>query len=161
MPRLVIFGNSGSGKSTLAQARAEANDCPHLDLDTVAWLEDVEPPSRRPIPASQSLIAPFLADNNHWVIEGCYADLLALVTPHATELIFLNPGVETCLANSRARPWEPHKYESPAAQQANLEMLLKWIAQYPQREDEFSLQAHQKLYADFPGPKHEYISNSR
>jgi len=161
MPRLLIFGNSGSGKSTLAQAKAEAWQCPHLDLDTVAWLEDVAPPTRRPIPASQALVTPFLAANDEWVIEGCYADLLDLVTPHATELIFLNPGVETCLVNSRARPWEPHKYESPEAQQANLEMLLEWIAQYPLRDDEFSLQAHRKLYDEFSGPKREYTSNSR
>jgi len=157
----MIFGNSGSGKTTLAQARAKVHDCPHLDLDTIAWLEDITPPTRRPIPTSQTLITPFLAANDQWIIEGCYADLLNLVTPHATELIFLNPSVETCLANSRARPWEPHKYESPEAQQANLGMLLEWIAQYPLRDDEFSLRAHRKIYDEFPGPKREYTSNSR
>ncbi len=161
MPRLLIFGNSGSGKSTLARAKAELLQCPHLDLDTIAWQRGVDPPTRMPLSASQTLIAPFLADNEPWVIEGCYTSLLALVTPHATELIFLNPGVETCLDNSRNRPWEPHKYESPEAQQANLAMLLEWIAQYPEREDEFSLQAHRKLYDEFPGPKREYTSNVR
>ncbi len=161
MHRVVIFGNSGSGKSTLARNKAEIFSCSHLDLDTVAWTEGHETPTRKSIADSRSQIEAFLAKSENWVIEGCYSDLLALVIPFSTEVIFLNPGIDTCITNCRNRPWEPHKYESPEAQNANLEMLVAWIEQYPLREDHFSLQAHRRLFDAYSGEKCEFTSNSR
>ena len=158
--RIIIFGNSGSGKSTLARQYATRLAVGHLDLDTLAWA-DGDPPTRKPLPDSAALIEQFLAENHGWVIEGCYADLLRMVTARASEMIFLNPGVETCIANCRQRPWEPHKYESPAKQNENLEMLIAWIRQYPERDDEFSLAAHRQLFDDFGARKTEYQSNDR
>jgi phosphoribosylanthranilate isomerase len=159
--RTVIFGNSGSGKSTLARELVARHGCAHLDLDTVAWTEGAETPTRRPLDQSRELMAPFLAEHESWVIEGCYADLLKMVLPRATEILFLNPGTAVCRENCRRRPWEPHKYPSPEAQNANLAMLLQWVAQYEQRDDEFSLRAHRRLFDDYPGPKREYTSNAR
>jgi len=159
MARIVIFGNSGSGKSTLARALAERSSCSHLDLDTVAWDEGHESPTRKPLIDSETEIGLFLADYPNWVIEGCYSDLLALVLPHSTEIIFLNPGIETCIANSKNRPWESHKYDSPEAQNTNLEMLIAWIELYEERADEFSLQAHRRLFDAYQGRKREYTSN--
>ena len=161
MHKILIFGNSGSGKSTLAKEKIRSFSCSHLDLDTIAWEEGRETPSRKPLADSGKLIETFLANNENWVIEGCYADLLNLVVPKSTEIIFLNPGIETCMANCRNRPWEPHKYSSPEAQDANLEMLLKWIEQYVHREDEFSLLAHRKLFDAYPGKKQEFTANLR
>ena len=161
MPRVVIFGNSGSGKSTLASARAHLLSCAHLDLDTVAWQTGHSTPTRRSLGDSEGFIAPFLAENDSWVIEGCYSDLLELVIPHCTEIVFLNPGVEVCATNCRNRPWEPHKYASSAEQNANLTMLLAWVEQYKQRTDEFSLQAHRRIFDSFVGDKQEYTSNAR
>jgi len=161
MPRVVIFGNSGSGKSTLAAEKAELLDCAHLDLDTVAWDPEITPPTRLSLAASAKLMAPFLEDNETWVIEGCYADLLELVIPGCTEMVFLNPGMAVCAANCRNRPWEPHKYDSPEEQEANLDMLLNWVEQYTQRTDEVSLQAHRRLFDRFSGVKREYTSNKR
>lgn len=159
--RIVIFGNSGSGKSVLAAQLAARHGLPSLDLDTIAWEPEARAPTRRPPAASGRLIAAFGAAHPQWVIEGCYADLLALVLPHASEVIFLNPGTATCVANCRNRPWEPHKYATPEAQDANLGMLLGWIARYEEREDEFSLAAHRRLFDRFGGPKVEYVSNDR
>ena len=161
MHRVLIFGNSGSGKSTLAVARALQHACPHLDLDTVAWEEGCASPTRKTLSQSAKLIEPFLENNERWVIEGCYADLLELVLPHCSEVVFLNPGVEICSDNCRQRPWEPHKYPSPEAQDANLGMLLAWVEQYPERCDEFSLQAHRRLFDQYAGTKREYSSNER
>lgn len=159
--RIVIFGNSGSGKSLLAAQLAAEHHLPSLDLDTVAWLPDSATPTRRPLAESGELIAAFRTAHPQWVIEGCYADLLELVLPQATEIIFLNPGVAICVANSRNRPWEPHKYATPEAQDANLAMLVEWIARYEQRDDEFSLAAHRRLFDGFAGQKTEYTSNER
>lgn len=48
MKKIVIFGNSGSGKSTLATMYSAKYDLPHLDLDTLAWL-NTSPPERKPV----------------------------------------------------------------------------------------------------------------
>lgn len=158
MSKIVIFGNSGSGKSTRAKHLALKSKLAHLDLDTVAW-KPVLPPERMPISESTVLINDFLNTNNEWVVEGCYADLLALVTMKADEVIFLNLPVANCIANARNRPWEPHKYQSKEAQDANLAMLIDWISKYTARSDTFSKVAHEKLYEEFQGIKTMYESN--
>ena len=160
MQRIVIFGNSGSGKSTLAKDVAAKHTLSHLDLDVLAWQKTV-PPKRKTIEESQLEIDLFLNNNHNWVIEGCYSDLLSLVIQKATEIIFLNPGVETCVDNCRNRPWEPHKYKTMEEQNNNLDLLINWVEQYPERNDEFSLSSHQKLFDAFTGTKTEYNSNNR
>lgn len=162
MKKILIFGNSGSGKSTLAKKLSDAHQLAHLDLDTVAW--DMTPaPVRKPIEQSKVVIDQFVQDNDGWVVEGCYADLLALLVDECSQMIFMNLPVAACIANAKNRPWEPHKYESKAAQDANLEMLIDWIAQYDKQYDKqepaFSQAAHQKLYDDFAGEKVMHVEN--
>ncbi len=152
LSKIVIFGNSGSGKSTLAKSILKARDLSHLDLDIVAWKEQ-STPERLPIHESEKAIDKFLKLNSSWVIEGCYSDLLALVLSHANELIFLNLPIDACIKNAKSRPWEPHKYQSKKAQDANLPMLLEWISQYNLRNDTFSRSAHESLFQSFKGKK--------
>ncbi|MEY2929640.1 MAG: hypothetical protein RL033_389 [Pseudomonadota bacterium] len=154
MQRIVIFGNAGAGKTTLARQLAQSGELAHLDLDLLAWLPG-PPPQRRSLADSARDIAQFTSHNPAWVIEGCYSDLLELVLPECSDILFLNPGVEACLANCRARPWEPSKYASKAEQDANLELLLQWVRAYDTREDEFSLRSHRRLFKSFDGPKRE------
>ena len=154
--RILIVGNSGSGKSTLASALARDRALAHLDLDPLAW-EPGLPPVRRAIAASLADVARFTDLHERWVIEGCYADLLRELAPQATELVFLNPGVEACVRHCLARPWEPHKYASAADQARQLEPLLVWVREYATRDDACSLVAHRRLYDDFAGPKREVV----
>jgi adenylate kinase family enzyme len=158
MVKIVVFGNSGSGKSTLAKSLAARYGARHLDLDVIAWKPET-PPAREDFAASRDALLRFIGENESWVIEGCYSDLLQVAAAYCGELIFLNPGVEECVANCRARPWEPHKYKSREAQDANLQMLVGWVREYETRRDEFSLAAHQQLYANHTGRKAEYRSN--
>jgi len=158
--KIVIFGNSGSGKTTLAKEYTKKYAVAHLDLDILAW-QDTNPPARAPLSESSSKINHFISNNENWVIEGCYADLLSFAVEHASNLIFLNPSIETCIANCNNRPWEPHKYKTEALQKHNLTILLEWIKQYPIREDEFSLQSHQAIFDSFTGSKVEYVSNDK
>ncbi|GIZ11003.1 hypothetical protein NCCP436_04190 [Pseudomonas sp. NCCP-436] len=71
------------------------------------------------------------------------------------ELIFLNPGVEICIAHCRARPWEPEKFSSKEEQDENLENLIEWVAAYDTRSDEYGLRRHRALYEAFKGKKCE------
>lgn len=158
--KVVIFGNSGSGKSTLAKVYSNKYKLAHLDLDVLAW-KDTMPPERQEFKSTAIEIDNFKRKNKGWVIEGCYSDLLRYSMRDATEIVFLNPGVEACIVNAKARPWEEHKYSTKEAQDKNLSMLIEWIRQYPYREDEFSLNAHLKLYNEFIGLKIEYNSNTR
>ena len=160
MKKIVIFGNSGSGKSTLAKSLSQQHGLAHLDLDTIAW-RPTPVPERKPIPESRQEIDAFLDANEQWVIEGCYADLLELVTPAASEIIYLKLPLEACIANARARPWEPHKYASKEAQDANLDMLIAWIAQYDERSDTFSRAAHEQLFEAYTGKKTMHTKNDR
>jgi adenylate kinase family enzyme len=158
MSRIVIFGNAGSGKSTLAAALARELGLEHLDLDTLAW-ERANPTQRRSLIESQGDISNFLQAHDKWVIEGCYSDLLSMAISSCNKLIFLNPGVETCIRNCCSRPWEPHKYPSMEAQNRNLVMLVSWVREYETRDDEFSLKRHRELFAQFCGEKVEYTAN--
>lgn len=157
MQRIVIFGNSGSGKTTMARTLARELGLAHLDLDSLAW---DSPGVRRPPEESARAIHDFVGAHPGWVVEGCYGDLLEQVVPAATELRFLNPGVEACVANCRARPWEPEKYPSREAQDEKLEFLLGWVREYDTRTDEYSLARHRRIFESFTGPKTEYTSLS-
>ncbi len=148
MQKVLIFGNSGSGKSRLAQQLAERDGLAHLDLDSLAW-EPTTPPQRKALAVSEREIKKFTHAHDAWVIEGCYADLLQLLVSDATEMIFLNLSSDLCIANARQRPWEPHKYASKQAQDANLDMLIEWIKTYPEREDVCSHHAHDVLFETF------------
>ncbi len=158
MKKIIIFGNSGSGKSTLAKHMASESQLAHLDLDTLAW-QVTQPPTRKPLSESKQAIQLFCKENEGWVIEGCYVDLLRLVAGQANEAVFMNLSVSKCQQNARQRPWEPHKYKTKAEQDDNLPMLLNWIAAYTERRDEFSYQAHAELYAQFSGAKREITHN--
>lgn len=158
MRKILIFGNSASGKSTLAKSLTRTEDLSHLDLDTLAW-KATSPPQRESTDESNSAIQAFIQSCDSWVIEGCYGDLLQLALPFANEIIFMNLSIESCIRNAQNRPWEPHKYPSKEAQDANLEMLTDWISQYQKRTDTFSKQSHQYLYDSFTGIKTVYTQN--
>jgi len=158
LKKVLIFGNSGSGKSTYAKNLSLNIGLAHLDLDTVAFQTD-NPIQRKPIQESMSEIIAFIEQNDDWVIEGCYGDLILCLFEYANDLVFLNLPVELCQENANNRPWEPHKYQSKAAQDKNLPMLLDWIAGYYQRDDTFSFDNHNGLYERFKGSKKQITSN--
>ena len=152
--RLLIFGNAGSGKSTLARAQSARHALPHLDLDTIVWEPGQVAVARAPEAVRADLEA-FIAANANWVIEGCYGELVEWAAPASTRLVFLNPGLDACLAHNRRRPWEPHKYASPDAQHAMLEHLQAWVAGYYVRDDAWSLAEHRRVFDAHPGDKLE------
>ena len=154
--KALIFGNSGSGKSTLAKQLVAEHGLAHLDLDSIVW-EPGKVAVLRPADAIATSLAAFLSEHTSWVIEGCYGELVQATSSHCTELVFLNPGLETCLEHNRRRPWEPHKYASKEAQDEMLENLQAWVADYYERQDQWSYHAHRQIFDSFAGPKSERL----
>ena len=154
--KILVIGNSGSGKSTLAAQLAAAHDLPRLELDQIVW-EPHQIAVERPIEAVHRDLDAFIARHPRWVIEGCDGDLAARALPACTELVFLNPGVAACMENNRRRPWEPHKYDSPADQERMLANLLAWVESYYTRTDPRSYAFHRRLFDAFTGAKRERV----
>lgn len=154
--KLILLGNAGSGKTTMARRVMGDRDIPRLSLDEIAWNDRTT--QRKSLDESLKLLHEFISANGEWIIEGCYGDLIEAALPHCTELHFLNPGVETCIAHCRARPFEPEKFTAPEDQQAMLDHLIDWVRAYESRDDEFGLQRHRRIYEMFNGPKREYTN---
>jgi len=153
--RVLVFGNSGSGKSTYARALANREGLSHLDLDAIVW-EPHQIAVQRLSEAIRDSLERFLAEHERWVIEGCYGELVEAAAPRCTELVFLNPGLDACLANNTRRPWERHKYTSPEQQNAMLATLKAWVTDYYRRVDQWSYQAHRRIFDAHAGPKIEH-----
>ena len=151
--KLVLLGTAGAGTSTLSRKLLESEPAARLSLDELAFSGGAD---RRPLADSIADALHFIESNDSWIVEGCYADIVEPVLAHADTLIFLNPGVETCVRHCRARPWEPEKFDSSEAQDANLANLIDWVRQYETRTDEYGLQRHRALFDSFTGQKAEY-----
>lgn len=155
MMTVIVLGNAGAGKSTLARRLIADRDVPCLSLDDIAW-SDVA--VRKPLAESLHELDEFIRFNSEWVLEGCYGDLVEAALPHCSELRFLNPGVEVCVAHCLSRPWEPDKFSSPEEQEAMLNMLVQWVREYETRDDEFGLKRHRKIFDGFAGFKREHLT---
>ncbi len=149
--RIAIIGNSGSGKSVLAR-RLSGGLTPVLDLDTLAWEPGQVAVARDPALATADLES-FCLEHEDWVVEGCYGSLIQASLRQDSELIFLDPGAETCLRHCRNRPWEPHKYASREEQDRHLEFLRGWVSDYYRRDGEMSHRAHLALFEAHGGAK--------
>lgn len=150
--QIAIIGNSGSGKSTLAAQFARMHGLPALDLDTVVWEPGKIAVAREP-QLALAQVRRFCTTEPHWVVEGCYSGLIRAALPHASLLLFLEPGVDACIANCHSRPWEPHKFKSPEEQDRHFGQLLAWVRDYYRRDGDASLREHQALFDGFDGPK--------
>jgi adenylate kinase family enzyme len=153
--KLILLGNAGAGKSTMARRIIGDEPIPCLSLDEIAWDDG---PKRKPLEVSLRMLPAFIQSNEQWIVEGCYSDLIQVALPYCTELRFLNPGIEVCVAHCHRRPWEPEKFSSPEDQASMLTQLVQWVRQYETREDEYGLRRHRQVFERFPGRKREYTS---
>ena len=151
--KVILLGNAGAGKSTLYSKLLAKQPAARLSLDEVAFQDGTQ---RRPLPESIAEVRRFIAEHESWIIEGCYADIIEPILEECEELIFLNPGVEACVAHCRTRPWEPEKFGTSQEQDENLENLISWVRSYETRTDEYGLLKHRALYESFQGKKREF-----
>ena len=71
--KVTIIGYSGSGKSTLARQLGDTYNCPVLYLDKVHFVENwIE----RDDETARFMVKEFLNNNDSWVIDGNYTNLL-------------------------------------------------------------------------------------
>jgi adenylate kinase family enzyme len=157
--RIIVFGNSGSGKTTLARRLAEQHGLTHLDLDGIVW-EPGKIAVKRSSAQIRASLDSFLAAQQRWVIEGCYGELVEAASERCTEMLFLNPGIDACLANNLRRPWEPGKYASRQEQDSMLANLQAWVAGYYERQDDWSFENHRRIFDAFDGAKRELITST-
>lgn len=150
--RIAILGNSGSGKSTLAASLSAGRRVNTLDLDTIVW-EPARIAVPRDIDLALSDLHDFCQAQEDWIVEGCYGNLIEASLIYEPELVFLNPGLDQCQSNCRARPWEKHKYATRAEQESKLDFLLQWVADYYSRDGDMSLTGHEELFERYCGPK--------
>lgn len=150
---IVLLGNAGAGQSTLAKAMIAKWPAARLSLDAVAFSGGIE---RRLLQDSIEDVKGWIVGHGRWIIEGCYADIIEPILPLCDELIFLNPGVDTCVAHCRSRPWDPGTFASPQEQEQNLHNLILWVRAYGERSDEYGLSRHRDLYESFAGKKSEF-----
>ena len=151
--KIIIIGNSGSGKSTLARRLGEKERVQCLSLDDIAFSDGAQ---RKRLNESIEQAVSFIHTHKHWIIEGCYADIIKPLLIHADTLIFLNPGIDACIRHCQNRPWEPGKFVSKEAQDAHLQGLLDWVRDYTTREDEYGLKQHRSLFEGFTKEKVEW-----
>ena len=156
--KAILLGNAGAGKSTLCKLMIAKNPAARLSLDEVAFRGDA---NRRPLQDSIEDVKSWISGHANWIIEGCYADIIEPVLRYCDELIFLNPGVETCVSHCRSRPWEPEKFSSRQEQDENLDNLIQWVRSYETRADEYGLSRHRALYESFHGKKSEFTHPSQ
>lgn len=71
--KIAILGYSGSGKSTLAQALGARFDLPVLHLDRVHWAANW---TERDDAEKERIVRGFMDQNDAWVIDGNYGNLL-------------------------------------------------------------------------------------
>ncbi len=151
--KVILLGNAGSGKTTLAKSLIDLHPSARLSLDEVAFSEGA---ARRQVEDSVADAISFIAEHDSWIIEGCYSSIVEPLLPHCQLLIFLNPGIETCVAHCHSRPWESEKFASKAEQDANIENLVSWVREYEIRIDEYGLGEHRRLFDSFQGRKMEF-----
>ncbi len=128
--RIVLMGNAGAGKTALAKALVDLQPAPRLSLDEVSFSEGTE---RRAVSESWDQSQTFVAGNAHRVVEDCCSTLIEPLLPYCDVLVFLNPGVETCVAHCYSRLWEKEKFGSARllGSRVRVESRRVWLARTP------------------------------
>jgi adenylate kinase family enzyme len=87
--RVQINGTSGSGKTTLARQVAAALGLPHIELDAINWQPDWRGLNADDPALFEARVRAAIADE-HWVCDGNYSEVRAIVAAHATDVVMLD-----------------------------------------------------------------------
>jgi adenylate kinase family enzyme len=143
--RIVITGNGGSGKTWLGNMLAERLSLPLVHLDDLYWDGPYGGVGRDKQQVYDAVVRK--AAEAEWIIEGIYGWLLPPALERATAFVFIDLPVADCIANLRQRGIQGHGSADA------FETMLAWIADYPTRDNWYSLAAHTRLWEAFDGSK--------
>jgi len=150
--RVLIMGNGGSGKTWLARRIGEQLHHPIIHLDDIHW-----EPGRYGIARDRTLrdeMVTAAANDDRWIMEGVYGQLVNLVLNRATALIWIDLPEEACIANVKERGIQGGET------QTQFDGLVTWVAGYRTRRNNWnSFEAHARLFSAFPLPK--FLLSSR
>ncbi len=144
--RVLIMGNGGSGKTWLARRIGKQLLLPIIHLDDIHW-----EPGRYGIARDRTLrdeMVRAAAQEDHWIMEGVYGQLVNMVLSRVTALIWIDLPEEACIANVKERGIQGGET------QTQFIGLLKWVAEYRTRTNNWnSFDAHARMYSAFLGAK--------
>lgn len=102
--KILVIGYSGSGKSTVSKTIADAYNLPLLYLDCVHFLPKWE---KRDAIEEKKIVSDFMTNNDKWVIDGNYFDVLFEERlKEADKIVLLDFGRLTCLYRAYKRSIE-------------------------------------------------------
>ena len=109
--RIIVVGNTCSGKSTLANRLAKRMNVAVVDLDDFYWNSELRHAGRA---ALQDAITTRLANLENWIVDGTYLqDVLELLWPNATGLIWLDPPLHVIVRRVFIRTWKRSRAPEP------------------------------------------------
>ena len=154
--KTVIIGNTGSGKTWLANQLALTTGSHVVHFDEIYWTPggfDV----RRSDEDVAEIVSAHLSQPT-WVAEGVFGNLAKTFLSTATELIWLDPGQDTCVLRLRARGSESKRHINREQSALGLATLIEWAQTYEARTGSSSAAFHQEIYDGFSGRKEKLVT---
>ena len=103
--KIQIMGFSGSGKSTLAKSLSEYYNIPILYLDNVKFYGDWQERTKE---EQEKIVSDFINENDNWIIDGNYLNLVPSRFIICDTIIFLDFNRFFCLDQAFKR-YKKHK----------------------------------------------------
>ena len=141
------MGNSGSGKSTLAKKLGEELDLPVYHLDRELLYGDFE----RHAPGEMTKRHSKLIDQEEWIIDGNYRDLMPERIERATAVIFLNVPRPTAIRRLLKRNKAQNHIQESIPEEARKKItfrLLWWTVKYSRTQRLRTLKMMQGAFPD-------------
>jgi adenylate kinase family enzyme len=91
--RILVLGSPGSGKSVLSARLAVLTGAPLVCLDDLYWERNWARRAHAEFVRAQQ----FVVDSDRWIIDGNYADTLAIRLARADAALFLDVSPTVCL----------------------------------------------------------------
>ena len=148
--KIVIIGNSGSGKTWLAEKICN-NESKLIHLDSLFWK-----PGGFEVKRGKAELINLIRkslQNDEWVAEGVFGELIKYYTPEAEELIWLDMPWSLCHKRLMQRFTESKKHMNRTQSLECHNKLIGWAQNYHTRTDSKSIVGHKKIYDSFKRSK--------
>lgn len=154
MKRIVVIGSSCSGKTTLSKALSKKLDIPHVELDSIYWLENWTEIER----SKFNQIIDEKTDADKWVVDGNYNSSKDISWKKATHIIWLDLNLSVILLRFIKRSFKRAIFKEPLWNNnkedlKNSYLLFLWIFKvYKRNKKEF-----QEMISSNSYPNAEFI----